>query len=103
MELNTMMLQVAEKRVRECIEEWNELHPRHECPEPAVGFGLRGRTAGLYHPDEHHIRLNAALMMQNLEDFVKNTIGHEVAHAIVEKAYKGRCRTHGGEWQFTME
>ncbi len=80
-----------------------------------VAFNLRGRSAGQFRAKQlgstglfgkairvKEIRLNAALLAQYGEEFIRDTVGHEVAHFIVFELYAKRVRPHGKEWQAVM-
>lgn len=54
---------------------------------PKVTYDLRGRTAGTANYRTGHIRLNAVLLMENVEDFLDRTVPHELAHLITDKVY----------------
>jgi SprT protein len=80
-----------------------------DLPEALIDFSLRGRCAGQARVDRNghtSLRINQQLLAENLDDFLKNTIPHEIAHLVVNwKAHK-RCRRprpHGPEWQAVMQ
>jgi SprT protein len=80
-----------------------------DLPEALIDFSLRGRCAGQARVDRNGhtiLRINQQLLKENLDDFLKNTIPHEVAHLAVNwKARKKRQRPrpHGPEWQAVMQ
>ena len=77
-------------------------------PEAAIDFSLRGRCAGQARVDrngETCLRINQQLLAENLDDFLSNTIPHEVAHLVVNwqaRKKRQRPRPHGPEWQAVM-
>ncbi len=77
-------------------------------PEASIDFSLRGRCAGQAKVDRNShtsLRINQQLLEENLDDFLINTIPHEVAHLVINwKARKKRQRPqpHGPEWQSVM-
>ena len=77
-------------------------------PEAAIDFSLRGRCAGQARVDrggETCLRINQQLLAENLDDFLRNTIPHEVAHLVVNwqaRKKRQRPRPHGPEWQAVM-
>lgn len=79
-----------------------------ELPEPSVDYSLRGRCAGQAFIDRNGLpglRINQKLLEDNLDDFLKQTIPHEVAHLAVQwQTFKTRQRVkpHGQEWQSVM-
>lgn len=72
-------------------------------------FDLKGRCAGMFceHSDKKYFRWNTLLALENTDEYLKQTVGHEVAHFIVrtnEKANnKMRSKPHGTSWQVTMQ
>jgi len=80
-----------------------------DLPEALIDFSLRGRCAGQARVDRNghtSLRINQQLLAENLDDFLKSTIPHEVAHLVVNwKARKKRQRPrpHGPEWQVVMQ
>ena len=76
-------------------------------PYPKVEFKLRGRTAGKAYSREWRINLNQVLMTEN-DDFIPETVPHEVCHLITFKRYgmirRGRVYVHHGwEWKSCMK
>lgn len=80
---------------------------------PAVTFDLKGTTAGKAHIREHLVNFNLALLTNNIDDFLENTVGHEVAHLVTYKLHPSRViriglkrmrtiKPHGIEWQMVM-
>jgi SprT protein len=97
----------AERAVRDA-----ELRVRRfygiNLPEAAIDFSLRGRCAGQARIDREgrtSVRINHQLLAENLSDFLKNTIPHEIAHLVVNwqaRNKRRRPRPHGPEWQAVM-
>ncbi len=91
----------AERRVR-CFYGIN-------LPEALIDFSLRGRCAGQARVDcngKTTLRINQQLLEENLDDFLTNTIPHEVAHLVVNWKARKKCqrpRPHGSEWQAVMQ
>lgn len=54
---------------------------------PHVVYDLRGRTAGMAILRNWKIRLNAVLLMENIDDFIDRTVPHELAHLITDVVY----------------
>lgn len=77
-------------------------------PEAALDFSLRGRCAGQARISRNgriSLRINLQLLAENLEDFLKQTIPHEVAHLVVywqTRNQRLRPQPHGPEWQAVM-
>lgn len=92
--------QAANTRVYQCIDAANrqlgtQLH------YPAVGFTLRGQSAGTAHPTQWRVRFNPILLQQAPETFFDEVIPHEVCHLVTFALY-GRVKPHGPEWRSLM-
>lgn len=71
-------------------------------------FSLRGRCAGQF---VHNVftgttlRFNLPVALKNYDRFMKQTVGHEVAHVLVHEKYdynNKNVRSHGHQWKFVM-
>ena len=69
---------------------------------PRLRFDLRGRCAGLALPQQWTIRLNNSLLQQHGEEFVADTVPHELAHLVAYAEYGRKIRPHGREWAALM-
>lgn len=88
------LLRIARERIA-------ELCDRHHITRPAVELDLRGCSAGRAILKENRIRLNPALFAENFEDFLEQTIPHELCHLWhYQRGLRGRA--HGREWQLLM-
>lgn len=80
-----------------------------DLPEAIIDFSLRGRCAGqacVEHNGRTKLRINLQLLADNLDDFLRQTVPHEVAHLVVYwQARKGRTKLppHGTEWRVVMQ
>jgi SprT protein len=68
---------------------------------PIIKFDLRGTTAGRAWGRRNVIQFNPILLDQNPEVFVRQTVGHEVAH-LAAFVKHGNCDPHGQEWRHVM-
>jgi len=101
----TQVLEV-QQAVRKYIEIANQKYNK-QFIIPVVRFDLRGRNGGEAVLKENVIRVNQVLCAENFQEYLKQTIGHEVAHLIVYQIYKDRYLTqqvkpHGIEWKMVM-
>ncbi len=77
-------------------------------PGAVIDFALRGRCAGQAKVEQNGrtlLRINLELLTNNLDDFLKQTIPHEVSHLVVNwqaRKKRQRPRPHGPEWQAVM-
>lgn len=99
---------IAEEKIEECLKIAQEKWPQYHIPSKIlVKWDLKGRVAGYakYSPRSSipfTVRLNFDLMIQNAEDFIEDTIPHEVAHIVIYCIYNERnlkVKPHGPEWQ----
>lgn len=66
---------------------------------------IRGKTAGYFRVQPNGfsiINFNPALFEKHAEDFLKQTVPHEVAHLVAYQHHGFRIRPHGQEWQSVM-
>ena len=76
--------------------------PTHSFPEPEIKMDLTGKTAGMFCPMENKLRFNLSLMLENKEDFIEETVPHEVAHFVTNIIDK-YSKPHGSTWQAIMK
>ncbi len=88
-------------RVEACYRQ-AEIFFQRTFPRPEVSLKLRGQKAGVAHLCENKLRFNEQLYRENREDFLKQTVAHEVAHLIAHQLFGGRIQPHGKEWQAIM-
>jgi predicted SprT family Zn-dependent metalloprotease len=102
-ELNDVQANIVEakreaiRRTREAVDIVNtKLGLRMAYPE--VRFALRGTTAGRAWYREHLIEYNPTLLHENVEDFLRQTVRHEVAHLAARNKFGAQIKPHGKEW-----
>ncbi len=84
------------------VYQWAELNYARRFELPQLRFDLRGLTAGLAYPKRNLIRLNLDLLRANVEDFISETIPHEIAHLLNWTINGLGAKPHGPEWQAIM-
>jgi len=101
-------LSEAERRVvsrtRQLLREAGR-HFRAAMPPVAIRFDLRGCNAGMarFEPGKPpEIRYNATLLTDNPDDFLTQTVPHEVAHVVARALFGANVRPHGIEWKGLM-
>lgn len=114
-------MQKVEARVREVLDLAIKIWPQHEAKfqdAPVVRYDVKNRIGGMAitgGPEDWTIRLNLILMYENEEHFLKQTVGHEVAHLVCRvvhgntkqviedgKPVTKKIRSHGPEWRDVM-
>ncbi len=74
-------------------------------PEIPVRCDLRGKCAGqVRHLSDGSLVIRYNLGMANLQpdDFIQQTVPHEVAHVVTWLLHGNRVKPHGREWQSVM-
>ena len=94
-------LQQIIQRVTELFDLADRVY-RRQFERPVIRIDLRGRTAGQAWPKKQLLRFNMTLFRLHREDFLLQTVAHEVAHLIAYQLYGLSIRPHGHEWQTIM-
>jgi SprT protein len=69
---------------------------------PSIQWDLSGACAGRAIWPDNRIRLNPVLLCENANDFIRETVPHEIAH-LLNRAINGRgVKPHGPEWKNIM-
>lgn len=95
------MPELLNSRVEDCFN-LAEAFFKRPFKHPVVSFKLRGQKAGVAHLHENLLRFNPQLYRENRDDFLKQTVAHEVAHLIAHQLFGDRIAAHGEEWQLIM-
>lgn len=88
-------------RLEQCYQ-LAEQHFARPFERPRVTLDLRGQKAGIAYLHRNLLRFNAQLYRENREDFLQQTVAHEVAHLLAQALYGDGIRPHGREWQGLM-
>ena len=88
-------------RVEDCFQKAESFFKR-TFKRPVVSLKLRGQKAGVAHLHENLLRFNLQLYRENQEDFLRQTVAHEVAHLVAHQLFGDRIQAHGEEWQLIM-
>jgi SprT protein len=73
---------------------------RVDWERPVFNFKLSGRTAGRAALQANLVKINEELFVRNREEFLAQTIPHEVAHLLAWRAFKDNG--HGYGWKRVM-
>jgi len=79
-----------------------EIHFRRRFDRPRLGFNLRGMAAAAAYPATNAIRINRRLLEQNADDFLRNTVPHEISHLLAYRLHGRGIAPHGAEWAAIM-
>jgi len=71
-------------------------------PRPTVTLDLRGQRAGVAYLNRNLLRFNAQMYRDHGDEFLRETVPHEVAHLLAHVLHGSRIRPHGPEWQRLM-
>ena len=95
------MPEQLESRVEACFQQAEDFFKRR-FKRPQVSLKLRGQKAGVAHLHENLLRFNLQLYRENREDFLRQTVAHEVAHLVAHQLFGDSIQPHGEEWQLIM-
>ena len=95
----TAMKERATRKVWQVLEELNEEY-NAEFDFPKLEWVVCGTTAGRAWLGQWRIQLNEQLCKENIEDFINDTIPHEVAHLVAYKVFGDDG--HGEGWRSVM-
>jgi len=91
----------AVTQTRYCIDRIQWMYPNITLKYPEINFKLKGEFAGRAYGERWLIKYNYLLLKLNFQDFIDNTIPHEVAH-LVEYAMYGKTG-HKETWKNIMK
>ena len=96
------MKDLIEIATEEFIDKWNS-EQNANIPYIKHKFDLRGKVAGQfwYSTSSSWFRWNLPVAEQNSDDYLVQTVGHEVAHHITRTVYP-HATSHGWEWKNVM-
>ncbi|UVJ42933.1 SprT family zinc-dependent metalloprotease [Pseudomonas sp. LS1212] len=95
------MPELLNSRVETCFQQAEAFFNR-PFKRAQVSLKLRGQKAGVAHLHENLLRFNPQLYRENREDFLKQTVAHEVAHLVAHQLFGDSIAPHGEEWQLIM-
>ena len=101
------VIQQVEAAIRK-TEEQARQHFNISLPNAGIDYSLHGRCAAQARVDsdgQTFLRINLQLLSENLDDYLQQTIPHEIAHLVVNwqaRKERRRPRPHGPQWQNVM-
>lgn len=101
MDKNTVKIAIkvkAEMYYKDAISHYKLANPR----DLNISFDLRGAKAGTATPLYNKVTYNLDMAVENFDEFMSMTVGHEVAHLIAHKLVRN-CKPHGYEWKMVMK
>lgn len=99
----SIKIRVLEK-VIECITKL-EKHYAVKLRRPKLLFEKRGTVAAVANSDNWYINLNPILLNENVDEFIENTIPHEICHLVCDEVYPSQRYSrniHGPRWREMM-
>lgn len=92
------------QRVNSLITKTEELYGI-TIPTPKMRFTLRGEAAGMADCTKEigALNFNPILLVENEEEFIEHTVGHEFAHVVTVRLHGTDIFKHGREWQRVMK
>lgn len=79
---------------------------------PTLEYTLNGVTAGQANSSVNLIQINPTLLLENIEDYIAQTISHEFAHIVTDSIFPTghfnknkvtkRVPHHGSGWKYVM-
>ena len=96
----------VEARVKQCLK-IAEKEYKVNLAMPEIRYDVKNTHGGLAYSHQWLIRLNLILLVENEEQFIKQTVAHEVAHLVNNKCNKPapgkkKLMPHGAEWKKVM-
>ena len=91
----------VENRITELVKMASEKFNRFnkEFKRPLIFFDVKGARGGFYRNGEIH--LNPVLLVENGDEYIHQTVGHEFAHYVQRQIFP-YSKPHGVEWKFCM-
>ena len=77
----------------------NELSIRY-LKLPIIEHTIKGKKAGVAYLQEWKVNYNLEILIANEEDFLKQTVGHEIAHLVAFQLFGSRG--HDKAWKYVM-
>lgn len=90
-----------QKRVEDLVDNVNSKF-NLKWAYPKITYDLKGTTAGQAFYYENKLRLNSVALKNYRDHFIKQTVGHEVAHLAAFKKHGSDISPHGTEWKNLM-
>lgn len=92
----------VELRIKELLEKHNTTWPGKQMKYPLVTFDVKGVAAGYANYTKYWIGFNPILLAENEDDFIKQTVAHELAHLVTDHHTDCMAQSHGREWKRFM-
>ena len=99
--MDPKLIDITQKRINELLVS-AESHFGRKFPSLTFEFGLEGNTAGTALIGVDRMMFNLTLLEENWDDFLRHTVGHEVAHHVTYWVHGVAAYPHGSEWKKIM-
>jgi SprT protein len=103
--LNSEKIVEVENKIKSVVDKLNAIY-KFSMKYPTYQFDVTGTNAGLAKSRSMSVHFNPTLALQNWDDFIDNTIPHEVCHIAVWHwalfFHKHIPGAHGATWKLMM-
>jgi len=72
----------------------------HLLKYPTIEHTIKGKKAGVAYLQQWKVNYNLELLIANEEEFLKQTVGHEIAHLVAFQLFGSRG--HDKAWKYVM-
>ena len=95
----------VEQKIRDCVQKLMlrrimNLDVLFVMPE--IRYTVKGVVAGFAFCHSNMINFNWQLLKNNADEFIEQTVPHELAHILVFELFAGKRKPHGMEWRGIM-
>lgn len=116
--LSPELQQKIEDRIRECLDIAQREYPKHAKKfkdMPTIRYNIKNAVGGMAYTGgdmDYTVRLNLILCFENEEEFIKQTVPHEVAHLVCDRVHgltkvvdgkTVKLKPHCNEWKEIMK
>lgn len=106
--VSAQMKAKVDARVLECVniaKQWcakNFIDAHDRIKVPTLRYDINSARLGGYAIGGHTVRLNPVFLNAHTDEYIKDTVGHEMAHIFVRQIYGNGPKSHGYEWKRMM-
>lgn len=101
MNVSKQLKEKVQRKIEECISIAKRQWTSVDFDYPIVKYNVRGTTGGKASRVSWMVDFNPVLLIENEDDFISQTVPHEIAHLIARKLWSN-IKPHGREWKLVM-